>query len=453
MTLPKLPKGKFPVRKANSPTPALGQFLHIRSEGLNLNMQINEQTGAQMAEALVKLFGVQVLEKAGARCNIPKEDPWFFDLAHSIYLTEGGGGEAWYYLCRFMSPIMEHVEQDLLRAGTITWTEWVEWFSKTYMSPTGKAKIEELKKALIPLLTEALAKKVHKVIDFQGITIKIDRPKGYVQQGKDEEGNAWERTYGCDYGFIPKTAGGDEEDLDVFMGPNAESQKTFWITQNKADGSFDEYKVMMGFDSPEEAKATYCQHVPEKFFGGMTEVPLGSMKSLLNISPSGMAKALGVGTPTTKVFQTPLFDQVLEEKIASAVQRHLSKDRTAPILKTTEERYILGIVLVPEEVDLQQDIYSADEVRLAAHNYMEKFRQVGDQHKSIITLGDELEGRVAILESYVAPCDLDIDGQKVKKGTWLMAFRVNDDQIWSEIKTGKRTGLSIGGSAIRVREK
>lgn len=114
-----------------------------------------------------------------------------------------------------------------------------------------------------------------------------------------------------------------------------------------------------------------------------------------------------------------------------------------PILKTDEERFVLGIVLEPETVDAQRDIYSATEVREAAHKFMADFQNLGLMHREIVT------GRVKILESYVAPAAFELDGMTVKKGTWLLAVRVVDDGLWKEIQTGGLTGFSIGGNAVR----
>lgn len=114
-----------------------------------------------------------------------------------------------------------------------------------------------------------------------------------------------------------------------------------------------------------------------------------------------------------------------------------------PLLKTGEERYVFGIVLEPETVDAQKDIYSAAEVRDAAHKFMEEFQNIGLMHRGYVN------GAVKILESYVAPTEFEVDGTKVKKGTWLLAVRVQDDGLWEQVKTGELGGFSIGGSAIR----
>jgi len=118
------------------------------------------------------------------------------------------------------------------------------------------------------------------------------------------------------------------------------------------------------------------------------------------------------------------------------------------ILKDTgEERFVFGVVLEPDVVDAQNDTYSAEEVRKAAHRWMEQNNaQLGKQHAEIVT------GKLKVLESYVAPVDFAVGEQTVKKGAWVMAIRVVDDDMWAAVKKGEFTGFSIGGSAIRTPE-
>jgi hypothetical protein len=121
----------------------------------------------------------------------------------------------------------------------------------------------------------------------------------------------------------------------------------------------------------------------------------------------------------------------------------IALEKRIPLLKTDEERYVLGIVLEPETVDAQDDIDSAAEVRDAAHRFMEQYQNIGLMHRDLVN------GRVKILESYLAPAAFTLDGTQLRKGTWLLAVRVLDDELWAQIKSGELTGLSIGGSARR----
>ncbi len=111
-----------------------------------------------------------------------------------------------------------------------------------------------------------------------------------------------------------------------------------------------------------------------------------------------------------------------------------------------EERFVLGVVLEPDIVDSQKDTYDVATIRAAAHGFMQYYRNVGLQHELYVT------GRIQILESYLAPVDMDVGGQTVKTGTWLMGLRFVDDGLWQKVKSGELTGLSIGGTAIREPE-
>ena len=127
--------------------------------------------------------------------------------------------------------------------------------------------------------------KVAKTVEFQGLSIKIDRPVGFVQKGKNKDGEEWEREYLFDYGFIKGTEGGDGEDLDVFVGPDSDASEVYIVSQKKSDGSFDEYKAFVGFASEDEALEAYEDHIPMEFFDDVYTVPVGALKGLLGVEP------------------------------------------------------------------------------------------------------------------------------------------------------------------------
>jgi hypothetical protein len=113
------------------------------------------------------------------------------------------------------------------------------------------------------------------------------------------------------------------------------------------------------------------------------------------------------------------------------------------IIKSEEERFVLGIVLEPEVVDAQKDIYDEKTVRDAAHSFMENFQNIGVMHQA-------LSKDVRILESFIAPVKFEISSRSIRKGTWLLATRVLSDDLWKAVKDGTFGGYSIGGSAIRT---
>ncbi len=123
--------------------------------------------------------------------------------------------------------------------------------------------------------------------------------------------------------------------------------------------------------------------------------------------------------------------------------------KSIPLIKgidPSDERFVLGIVLEPEVVDAQGDIYSPEEISQAAHRFMEEFGGLGLMHRM------RVNGQVKVLESYVAPVDFTVGEISVRKGTWLLAVRILSDALWEQVKAGELTGFSIGGSARRVPE-
>lgn len=128
------------------------------------------------------------------------------------------------------------------------------------------------------------------------------------------------------------------------------------------------------------------------------------------------------------------------------IKHAFREGREIPIFKFDtgeEERTILGIVMEPNEVDSQNDKVSVEEIRQAAHKFMEDFGNLGKQH------GEIVNGKLVLLETYIAPVSFDVEGQHVKKGSWLFLERVVDDELWTAVKKGEFTGFSIGGSAVR----
>lgn len=117
-------------------------------------------------------------------------------------------------------------------------------------------------------------------VTIQGLEIVIENPKGSVRSGVDEEGNPWSTEMKNPYGYFEGTKGVDSDDVDCFLGPNPLSKDVFVVDQLKEDGSFDEHKVMFGFDSSEEAREAYLSNYSEdwKGLGDITKIGIEDFK-------------------------------------------------------------------------------------------------------------------------------------------------------------------------------
>lgn len=110
------------------------------------------------------------------------------------------------------------------------------------------------------------------------------------------------------------------------------------------------------------------------------------------------------------------------------------------ILKTdAEKHYVTGIVYEPMVEDTDGNYMTEEEITKAAHWFMKNAGDADIQH-----CFEKAEG-VEVVESYVAKCDMEIEGQPIKKGTWLMTMEVADTEVWDRIEKGEITGFSMGG--------
>lgn len=127
-----------------------------------------------------------------------------------------------------------------------------------------------------------------------------------------------------------------------------------------------------------------------------------------------------------------------------------------------DKRLVTGPALIPEVVDLQNDIISSDEIEKASFNYMIKLA-FKDDPEFLENLGMnnksergfmhvEFNRKIAIVESYLAPIDFTLNKRNIIKGTWIVTMKVFDDEIWNLVKTNKIRGFSIGGMSTVIEE-
>lgn len=149
-----------------------------------------------------------------------------------------------------------------------------------------------------------------------------------------------------------------------------------------------------------------------------------------------------------------------EAKVRAAVQRRypeLSKadaepgsvEVTVPLWKDDAKQIVYGVVLSPGVTDSQDDIATPDEIEKAAHRFLTEYRKHDVQHTEITrtAAGDPIAETV---ESFIAPQDMTIAGEKVLKGAWVLATHVSDPETWERVRKGEITGYSIGGTGERV---
>jgi hypothetical protein len=161
-------------------------------------------------------------------------------------------------------------------------------------------------------------------------------------------------------------------------------------------------------------------------------------------------------------------------------------EREVRIIKSdSKKRYTLGVVYEPDVVDSQGDWTDAEEIEKAAHAFMLALQgrprvnkaaldvlalvakglrerpvvaiDVSDCWEELRKAGEGLgymheawdPGIGEIVECYVAPCDMTVNGQLVRKGTWLLGV-VWSEEYFAKVEADEIAGFSMGGTGRRI---
>ena len=139
---------------------------------------------------------------------------------------------------------------------------------------TLKAKIEAASAEVNTDPTEAQKeagnyKKGHVQVGTFDIT--IEQPEGSIRRGTDADGKKWESKMHNTYGYFRGTEGVDGDHIDVFLSNDIDGwngRKVFVVDQYNPDGTFDEHKVMLGFNDMDEAKSDYLANYEKGWENG-----------------------------------------------------------------------------------------------------------------------------------------------------------------------------------------
>ena len=116
-----------------------------------------------------------------------------------------------------------------------------------------------------------------------------------------------------------------------------------------------------------------------------------------------------------------------------------------------EKRIVMGAALIPNKPIFRKRndtmfyvYFSEDTVRRSS----ELFFQNGNQSNATLEHQMKANG-LTVVESWIVEGEQDksrIYGLDVPKGTWMISMKITDDELWAEIKEGKKyKGFSIEG--------
>jgi hypothetical protein len=135
-------------------------------------------------------------------------------------------------------------------------------------------------------------RQTHKI--HAGIGISVENLAGSVRSGIDANGKTWTCVLPADYGSVKGTSGkaADGDALDVYLSTNpSESSPVFIISQLKLDGTPDELKCFLGFDTEKQVRDTYLRAFSDgkgaQRIGGIKEMSIDQFKDFIKAGDLG----------------------------------------------------------------------------------------------------------------------------------------------------------------------
>lgn len=120
--------------------------------------------------------------------------------------------------------------------------------------------------------------------EFQGLPIAVENPAGSYRTWRDPHGEVGQTKMLHDYGYIEGWLGEDGEELDCYIGPDANAPNVHIVHQLLAPDfkKHDEMKVFLGFANAGAAEQAFHAHRNDAgAFGGMTTLPVDRFKAKL----------------------------------------------------------------------------------------------------------------------------------------------------------------------------
>ena len=130
----------------------------------------------------------------------------------------------------------------------------------------------------------------------------------------------------------------------------------------------------------------------------------------------------------------------------------LSKHKVEFKTVDSEKRVIVGLALVPDKPIYRRSgdkeyniIFSKETVRKASELYLKRLKL----NNATLEHDEEMTSGVSVIESWIvedpAKDKTALYGLNAVEGAWAVTMKIDNDEVWEDVKSGKYLGLSIEG--------
>lgn len=185
-------------------------------------------------------------------------------------------------------------------------------------------------------------------LNYRGLTIKVENPKGSYRIGKDDNGKEYKNKIHNTYGYIKGYKSTDGDQIDVYLSNHlADSPGDVYVIDqiDPKTRKFDEHKCMLGFDSFDEAKKAYLSNFDINWngLGRITKVTWEQLIRWLKTSKKknkpfyeyAKVKNLGSTRGTKKINEE-------RGRISSSVNDYVSNTLAPHIIEMIEDKKLIN---------------------------------------------------------------------------------------------------------------
>ena len=283
--------------------------------------------------------------------------------------------------------------------------------------------------------------------------ISIEQPKGSVRRGVDANGKAWESKMHNTYGYFRGTEGVDGDHIDVFVSNDIDGwdgQKVFVVDQYNPDGTFDEHKVMLGFNNAEDAKSDYLANYEKGWEDGRRlDVSATSLEDFEKWLASSHRKTKPFGEYKGVKREVDEVDAALKKELQDFIAQTDTMDRTAMDESVYDAEELFAPLLLdgkPSPLAVMtsvSDDINEPSVQIAVYDYSQEIdEKTNSGWQKWGNLADEYNAQAA-----------EEDKGWVRGDTALLGFRSVDAAVrfydWVQHRDGVNPKLQVSGESLK----
>lgn len=283
-------------------------------------------------------------------------------------------------------------------------------------------------------------------INLHGIEIAIENPKGTKRRPE------WPKL-AHHYGYASRVAGSpapearDGDKVDIFVGPNPDSQIVFVVDQEHPSGRYDEPKVLLGFTNEDDAKKGYLDSYQDGWHcGPITALTVEQFKEWLSSGDTTkrIADQVSKYSATTSQFERRDAHGHFTKEGVLLPHSTMAIDLKAIIAEPDRAKDVLGEW---QQADFKVNVLVDDEDTDPAKDFL-KQRGIPFDDVKFQQPGTPIEAHVYLDGNLKPPEPVHLNEGQVAKNTLdsLIAETEAEVEKYSEVKPQKL----IGGAADNV---